>query len=449
MADMMELAERLDFIGVRPEHRAALQGFAPTVQAAMPKILEGLYSKICANAELAGMFANAAAMERAAGAQTRHWLALFSGRYDQAYLDSAQKIGQVHSRIGLEPRGFIGGYAFVLQEVLALAATHTISRWRRDSGTATLITLLAAITQALTLDMELGVTIYLEENKMANDTKLRALASTFEGSVGQMVSHLAGGSAALKTTAHTMTGTAAQANLQATAVAAAAEQAAAGLRTAAAAAEELTASVAEISRQVVQSAAMTGRAVSEAERTDAIVRALADGAQKIGAVVVLITNIAGQTNLLALNATIEAARAGDAGKGFAVVASEVKNLALQTAKATGEIGAQIGHIQAATNETVSAIRDITSTIQEVSQIANAIAAAVEEQGAATAEIARNVQQTAQAAQEVAVNIIGVSSSVNETGTAAKVVLDAAADLSSQSERLTGEVAAFVASVRAA
>ena len=440
MADMMELAERLDFIGVRPEHRAALQGFAPTVQAAMPKILEGLYSKICANAELAGMFANAAAMERAAGAQTRHWLALFSGRYDQAYLDSAQKIGQVHSRIGLEPRGFIGGYAFVLQEVLALAATHTISRWRRDSGTATLITLLAAITQALTLDMELGVTIYLEENKMANDTKLRALASTFEGSVGQMVSHLAGGSAALKTTAHTMTGTAAQANLQATAVAAAAEQAAA---------EELTASVAEISRQVVQSAAMTGRAVSEAERTDAIVRALADGAQKIGAVVGLITNIAGQTNLLALNATIEAARAGDAGKGFAVVASEVKNLALQTAKATGEIGAQIGHIQAATNETVSAIRDITSTIQEVSQIANAIAAAVEEQGAATAEIARNVQQTAQAAQEVAVNIIGVSSSVNETGTAAKVVLDAAADLSSQSERLTGEVAAFVASVRAA
>ncbi len=449
MANMAELSQRLDFIGVKPEHRAALQAFVPTLQAALPKILDGFYAKVRGHAEFAGMFADTAAMQRAAGAQSRHWLALFSARYDQAYLDAAQKIGQVHSRIGLEPRGFIGGYSFVMQEVLALAVTHKISRWRRGGGGAALITLLAAITQALTLDMELGVTIYLEENKIKNEAKLNALAQTFEGSVVRLVGRLAAGSAALKATAHAMTGTAAQANSQATAVAAAAEEAGTGIRSTAAAAEELTASIAEISRQVSQSAAMTARAVGDAERTDSVVRALDEGAQKIGAVVGLITSIAGQTNLLALNATIEAARAGDAGKGFAVVASEVKSLALQTAKATGEISAQIGHIQAATRETVDAIRAITATIQEVSQIATAIAAAVEEQGAATAEIARNVQQTADAARDVSMNITGVSRAVNETGTSAEQVLGAAADLSSQAERLTGEVATFVAGVRAA
>ncbi len=72
---------------------------------------------------------------------------------------------------------------------------------------------------------------------------------------------------------------------------------------------------------------------------------MAEAAQKIGEVVTLINAIAGQTNLLALNATIEAARAGEAGKGFAVVASEVKNLAMQTAKATEEIGGQVRAIQ--------------------------------------------------------------------------------------------------------
>ena len=129
-----------------------------------------------------------------------------------------------------------------------------------------------------------------------------------------------------------MSGTATQAQRQAVAVAAAAEEASAGVQTVAAAGEELTASIAEISRQVASRRRITGKAVADAKRTDAIVRALAEGAEKIGHVVGLITNIAGQTNLLALNATIEAARAGDAGKGFAVVASEVKSLANQTAR---------------------------------------------------------------------------------------------------------------------
>jgi methyl-accepting chemotaxis protein len=190
------------------------------------------------------------------------------------------------------------------------------------------------------------------------------------------------------------------------------------MQTVAAAAEQLSASIAEISRQVAQSAKISGKAVDDAQRTDTIVRALAEGAQKIGDVVGLITSIAGQTNLLALNATIEAARAGDAGKGFAVVASEVKNLASQTAKATEEIGTQISQIQAATKDAVDAIGSITRTIEGISAIATTIASAVEEQGSATSEIARSVHQTAHAAQDVTVNITGVNRAAGETGEAA-------------------------------
>jgi methyl-accepting chemotaxis protein len=283
----------------------------------------------------------------------------------------------------------------------------------------------------------------------AQRAAMNQTADAFEAKVGSLVLMLSSGAAELQATAESMSGIATQTDQQATVVAAAAQEASAGVQTVAAAAEELTASIAEIARRVAQSSQITGRAVDDARRTDTIVRALANGAQKIGDVVQLITGIAAQTNLLALNATIEAARAGDAGKGFAVVASEVKSLATQTAGATEEIRSQITQIQTATGEAVQAIQAIGVTINEVSEISSGIAAAVEEQGAATAEIARNVQQTATSAQTVTVTISSVSQAANETGIAACVVLGAASGLSQQAGLLTNEVNSFVAGIRAA
>ncbi|HEV7635390.1 MAG TPA: methyl-accepting chemotaxis protein [Bradyrhizobium sp.] len=278
---------------------------------------------------------------------------------------------------------------------------------------------------------------------------LIALADRFDASVGRLVGLMASGSTELESTAQSMTGTAERTNHRATIVGSAATEASTRVQTVAAAAEELSSSISEISRQVAQSTDITARAVDTARRTDATVRALADGAQQIEHVVELISSIAGQTNLLALNATIEAARAGDAGRGFAVVAAEVKSLASQTAEATKEIGTRIAQIQSATKEAVEAIQGITATIEEVSVIATAIGSAIEEQGAATAEIARNVTQTAKATQEVTTNIGGVSAAANETGSAAGLVLTAASNLSKQAEQLSGEVTIFLAGVRAA
>jgi methyl-accepting chemotaxis protein len=194
---------------------------------------------------------------------------------------------------------------------------------------------------------------------------------------------------------------------------------------------------------------MATEAVSQARNTMAQVSELSRASSRIGDVVELINTIAGQTNLLALNATIEAARAGDAGRGFAVVASEVKALAEQTARATGDIGQQITGIQAATQESVGAIKEISTTIERLSEISSTIAAAVEEQGAATQEIARNVQRAAVGTQQVSSNIVDVQRGATETGGASSQVLSAAQSLSSDSSKLKTQVGRFLDTVRAA
>jgi methyl-accepting chemotaxis protein len=275
------------------------------------------------------------------------------------------------------------------------------------------------------------------------------LADQFESAVGEIVDTVSSASTELEASAGTLSATAERSQELTTMVASASEEASTNVQSVASATEELSSSVNEISRQVQESARMATDAVGQARATNERVSELTKAAARIGDVVELINTIAEQTNLLALNATIEAARAGEAGRGFAVVASEVKALAEQTSKATGEIGQQITGMQAATQESVSAIKEISGTIERLSEISSTIAAAVEEQGAATQEISRNVQQAAHGTQQVSTNITDVQRGASETGSASAQVLSAAQSLSGDSNRLKLEVGKFLQTVRAA
>jgi methyl-accepting chemotaxis protein len=435
---------RLRFMRIDAEAGKLLQDFWALLEPDLPVILDSFYAHIIQEPHLARLLGTQ--IPRLKSAQSAHWGRLFSGRFDEGYIQSVRNIGLVHNKIGLEPRWYIGGYNFALGELSSMAIAKNTFNTKKAAH------LVKAITAAVLLDMDFAISVYQEAmlaERQARQRKVEEVIADFDTQMKVMLDSVGGAATAMHTTAQTMAVNSEETSRQSVVVNAASQQASASVQTVAAAAEELAASVTEIGRQVGQSADVTSKAVTEARMMNTIVQAMASSAQKIGEVLNIISNIAGQTRLLALNATIESARAGEAGKGFSVVAAEVKALANQTATATEEIEQQIAEIRGVTQKAVIAIESIGSTISEVNSIATAIAAAVEQQGAAIQEIARSAQQAAVGTSEVTSNIASVDRAAADTGAGADMVLESSEKLANQADLLRGKVQSFFEAVKAA
>ena len=383
--------------------QALLAGMWPLLAPEVDAIFDEFYVFMGRFPENAAHFADRGKVDCLKLLQKEHLQLFFKGSFDSEFLQRIHAIGAAHARVSLPPRYLIAGYAFLMERIARSVIQHS----RRQPAEAA--ARVGALIRGLMLEIYVTSEVYAQTTHNENMLNaMQGLAESFEHELDQAVEFVRRSAGNMEAAADVVLEATSRVSGDSAGASQASDQANSNAQTIAAAAEELSASIAEISRQVEHSTLAAKDAATQSQGAKGLAENLASVSERIGSIVKLIERISKETRLLALNANIEAARAGDAGRGFAVVANEVKNLADQTNRATGEIRTEIEAMQAAIRNTVTAIGEVAAKVEVATGNISGIAGAVTEQEAVTREIAQSAGMTAASIHAVHERITSVA-----------------------------------------
>ncbi len=342
------------FVGLHPEHGEKLRGLSAEMTSGLPASVDMVYAKLRTVPELSAKLGSAENERRIRGMFANYVEQMFGGTYDAAYIQSRERIGVAHDRIGLGPHWFVGAYGHLFRDLILSAMCNRAGDVDAQCET------LDALLRVMFLDLGL----VLETHERTGLQRRQAMVGRFVSGLQQTTDSLSSTTQSVGGVVHEQQESVA---LSAAAIAEFSSSLSELRQTSSQSLEhangllEVVDDAATSVRSGTQAASATVdglRAIREqVETIQGTIQALVEHTNQIGDIITTVNEIAEQSKLLALNASIEAARAGEYGRSFSVVANEMRDLAEQSKQATRQVRQLLSDISEATASAVIVTED--------------------------------------------------------------------------------------------
>ncbi|MCX5619616.1 MULTISPECIES: globin-coupled sensor protein [Bombella] len=459
--DSVNLPSRLHFLGLTEKECQIIRRIEPYITKAIPHALDIFYDLVAKEPKTKIFFSSKQHMQQAKQAQLGYWRHIALANFGTQFADTVRRVGKTHARIGLEPRWYIGGYAVILSHIIQDVTAQLVPAvpfLPPKLPLRELASSFACLLKAVFLDVDLTISIYIEETKRSNKEEMAKLDNAIEQerqfvtqSFGHIINALADKNLSLsvegdlpttylpmrddlnhaiatlcqtlniiKETTGSIDNTADEINSAARDLARRTEKQAASVEKTAAAVEQITATVSSTAARVLEANHFVKDCQTATEhfgtmihRAHEAMKGIERSAEAVNKITNVISNIATQTNLLALNTGVEAAHAGEAGSGFRVLAQEIRKLANRVGNASEEVKELIStsqnHVTAgssimkdasnAVGTIISNVANINSHLQEITKATSEQASALKDVNSAIATIDQGTRENAAMVEE--------------------------------------------------
>ncbi|SDT88206.1 EAL domain-containing protein [Halopseudomonas salegens] len=119
-----ELHTRLSFLDWSLADTRQLQALPEHLKDEADVFVDELYRRLVRYPEVATILGNQSTVQRLKQSQRGYYKRLFAGEIDSKYVEERWRIGQVHERVGVDLKWYLGGYRLFLASMLQAFSAH-------------------------------------------------------------------------------------------------------------------------------------------------------------------------------------------------------------------------------------------------------------------------------------------------------------------------------------